>query len=47
MIALQSGQGLGEALQSAAAAPGFELQAIFNLLVHAGLVTDILPEDLP
>lgn len=45
LLALQSGQSLGEALQSAAAAPGFELQSIVNLLVHAGLVTEIFSED--
>lgn len=47
LFALQSGHHLGEALQSAAAVPGFELQAIFNLLVHAGLVTEIVSEELP
>lgn len=45
LLALDSGQSLGEALQSAAAAPGFELQAIFNLLVHAGLATATQSED--
>ena len=39
--ALIAGQTLGEALQAAAAVPGFELQSLFDRLVQDELVTDI------
>lgn len=39
--ALRLGHTLGQALHAAAAQPGFELQSVFDRLVHDGLVIDI------
>lgn len=42
LLALQRGETLGAALQAASSVPGFELQTIFQRLVHDGLLTDII-----